>query len=138
MKGAASSPTRAMPRTMIERLLTAGALLSRGAAVALRAVLRAVSAISGLLPEQSGGSNQKDDSHDDEDDDAGGFRIEDLGEAFRQPQHITGDDGAKDRAHAADDHHGKDHDDDVGPHQRADLIDRRGHDARNTGKRRTQ
>ena len=57
------------------------------------------------------------------------LRVEHLGQPLDQPQREAADDRAEDRAHAADHDDRKDGDDDVRPHQRADLVDRRRHDA---------
>src|SRR5574343_896754 len=91
-------------------------------------------AASGLA-EQAGRADQQDDDHDHEDDHAGGFRVEHLGHALDQPQPEAGQDRAQDRAHATDDDDGEDDDDQVRPHQRIDLEDRRRQHAGEGGQR---
>ena len=48
---------------------------------------------------------------------------------------ILCDDGAKDRAHAADDNHGKYQDDEIGAHDGTDLVDRCSEDSGGAGER---
>ena len=66
-------------------------------------------------------------------DDARARRVEQLGQALDHAEPEAGDDRADDRAHAADHHHREHDDDQVAAHQRADLVDRRGHHAAQAG-----
>ncbi len=79
--------------------------------------------------EQPGGPDQQHDRHHDEDHRVGCLGEEHLGQALDQAEREAGDDRSHDRAHAADDHHREHHDDEVRPHLRAHVVDRRGHHA---------
>src|SRR5471032_1065296 len=81
--------------------------------------------MSGPPSEQAGGPDQQHDRHDDEDHRAGGLGKENLGQPFDDTEPKTGEDRAHDRAHAADHHHCEHHDDEVGAHLRAHVVDRR-------------
>src|SRR5205814_121962 len=64
----------------------------------------------------------------------GGLGIEVFGQALDHPEREAGDDGTHDGTHAADYDHGEHDDDEVGAHQRADLVDRRRQHAGKRGK----
>src|SRR5664279_4962443 len=74
------------------------------------------------LAEQSGWLDQEDDHHDHEDDGVRCFGIEHLGQALDHAEAETGQDGAENRAHSADDHHRENDDDQVRAHQRIHLV----------------
>src|SRR2546428_54164 len=91
--------------------------------------------MSGSPPEQPGWPDQQYDGHDDEDYRVRGLGKKHLGQPFDNAEPEAGNDGAHDRAHAADHHDREHHDDEVGTHLRADVVDRRGHDAGERRKR---
>src|SRR5215471_4480403 len=79
-----------------------------------------------ILPvpaEETRGPHEEHEGHDDEDDGVGGFRVEHFGQPLDDAQREAGDDGARDGAHAADHHDREDHDDQIGAHERVDLVD---------------
>src|SRR5438105_10097921 len=75
-------------------------------------------------PEQAGRPDEKHDRHDDEDHRVRSFGKEHLGQALDDAEREAGDDRAHDRAHPADHHDGEHDDDEIGAHQRADVVDR--------------
>src|SRR5690349_3784291 len=91
--------------------------------------IEASMSISGRSSKQAGRPDQEDNRHDDEHHRVRRLRIEDLGQTFDDAEHEAGYDRAHDRSHAADHHDCEHHGDDVGPHARTDLIDRRGEHA---------
>src|SRR5215212_12174467 len=82
-----------------------------GAVMSDTAGAPSIAAMSGPSSEQTGGSHQQHDRHDDEDHRIGSFRTEHLGETLDHAEAEAGDDRTHDRAHAADHHHRKHHDD---------------------------
>src|SRR5712692_10746211 len=80
-------------------------------------------AISALPAEQTRRLDQQHQGHDDEDHRVRGFGVEDLREPFDHAEREAGDDRAHDGAHPANDHHRENDDDEVGAHQRVDLVD---------------
>ena len=80
----------------------------------------------GLLPpEQACGPEQQHQRHHQEHNGGGCLRIIYLGEALDHAEAQAGDGGAHDRAEPADHHDRKHDDDEVGPHRRVDMLDRR-------------
>lgn len=82
-------------------------------------------AIYALLPNRPAGPEHQNDRHDDENHHAGGLGPVYAGDAFTQAEQEAGDNGSQNRPHAAYDHHGKDDDNQMRPHDRVDRIDRR-------------
>src|SRR6266436_3559679 len=80
--------------------------------------------MSGTPSEQSGRADQQYDRHDDEDHRIRRFRKEHLGQSLDNSEAKSGDDRAEDGTHAADHHHGEHHNDELGAHLRADIVDR--------------
>src|SRR6185369_15441427 len=82
-----------------------------------------------LAPEQAGRPDHQDDHHHHEYDGVRSLGIEVLGQALDDAEPEAGQNRSHDRPHAADHDDGEDDDDQVGAHQRVDLVDRRGHHA---------
>src|SRR6266496_3725442 len=76
-------------------------------------------------PEKPRGPEHEDHGHDHEDDRIGGFRVEDLGQSLDHPEGEARDDGAHDGPQSADHDDREDDDDQVGTHERVDLVDGR-------------
>src|SRR5882762_3309144 len=85
---------------------------------------------SSLRAEEARRLDHQHDRHDYEDHRVRRLRIEHLGQALDHPEREAGHDRAHDRAHASDHDHREDHDDQVGSHERIDLVERRRHHAR--------
>src|SRR3546814_9538377 len=80
-------------------------------------------------------SSDLHDSHHDKNHRTRSRGIKDLGQTLDEPEPESGDDSSHYRAHAANDDHGEDDDDQVGSHNGADLVDRSSKDARQRGER---
>src|SRR5436190_19828526 len=113
------------------------AVMMRNAIVSLRpsaecsgaAMVSLATAMSGRPSEQAGRADQQHDRHDDEDHRVGRLGKEHLGEALDNTEAEAGDDGAHDRAHAADHHQGEHLVDEIGSHYRVYGVDQRLHTA---------
>src|SRR6476660_8703361 len=87
--------------------------------------LREIVVAKGLpLPsEQSRWAEHQNDHNDAEDHRVGRLWIEVLRQALDDAEAEAGEDRSHDRAHAADDDDGEHDDDEIGAHQRIDLVD---------------
>src|SRR6476660_4862124 len=114
---------------------TAGAAASTSAMTAVATSIRLLAARAGsllvivvanVLPlpsEQSRWAEHQHDHHDDEDHRVGRLGVEVLRQALDDAEAEAGEDRSHDRAHAADDDDGEHDDDEIGAHQRIDLVD---------------
>ncbi len=90
-------------------------------------------------PEQALRAENEEGDHGPEHDRIGPDRRDhQAGQRLNLRQKQAGDDGAPDRAHAADDDDGEGEQDEVAPHGREHRIDRREQDAGETGERDTK
>src|SRR5579883_341972 len=124
-KGATRKNATMMPKAANCPLIAAGREISVSSSF--------TAAISPRPPEEPRRLDQQDDDHDDKYDRIRRFGIEDLGQALDHAKREAGDDRAHDGAHAADHHHRENHDDEIGAHERADLVDGGGHHAGKRG-----
>src|ERR1700744_6218412 len=98
------SGATASTATMMMKAIGSLQLGPRGAVTGEPPAAGSTRSMSGPPPEQAGRPHQQHDRHDDEDHGVGGLREEHLGEALDDAEAEAGEDGAHDRAHAADHH----------------------------------